>query len=462
MKLTNPNDFSAFRADLPPDSISFVVRARRSPFGWGLMIGVLGMLLAGCAEEIVEVEDSEAPFVEALEVETKTIHPTLELTGSVVSQEIARIHPEISGTVEKVLVREGDRIEKGQVLAELDPSDYTYRLQIAQAERLKASAEYSRILRGYRPEDIEASRKVYENARAIYQARNRNLERNQILFEAGTMTERDWTVFLEELAAAGAMVGKVSAELTKMEAGYESYDIQAASAALLLAEANESLALRELENTRITSPIEGVVSRRDVEIGQLVGPGQVVFEIQNPDKLWLLAEASAKDAGMIRIGQKADLFSDTLQSTHPGRVERVAETLNPNTKSLAVWFAWEGVEVLPPIASFATGTIHLDPIPDVVALQRQWIHLERGVHFVWTVRDGVLERRNIRIGKDRGEEVIVDAGLEPGASLVISPPTAFEDGLAVRVGKASSNSEDVDGEEGVLTLSMYKADSEAH
>lgn len=430
--------------------------------GWGLMIGFMGMLLVGCSEEVLETVESEAPYVEALEVETKTIHPTLELTGSVVSQEIARIHPEVSGTVEKVLVREGDRIEKGQVLAELDPSDYTYRLQIAQAERLKASAEYSRILRGYRPEDIEASRKVYENARAIYQARNRNLERNQILFEAGTMTERDWTVFLEDLAAAGAMVGKVSAELTKMEAGYESYDIQAASAALLLAEANESLALRELENTRITSPIEGVVSSRDVEIGQLVGPGQVVFEIQNPEKIWLLAEASAKDAGLIRIGQKADLFSDSMQTTRPGRVDRAAETLNPNTKSLAVWFAWEETDSLPPIASFAKGTVHLDPIPDVVALQRQWIHLERGVHFVWTVRDGVLERRNIRIGKDRGEEVIVDAGLEPGASLVISPPTAFEDGLAVRVGKASSGSEAGEGEEGVLTLSMFETDSEAH
>ncbi|MCA9449059.1 MAG: efflux RND transporter periplasmic adaptor subunit [Candidatus Omnitrophica bacterium] len=418
------------------------------------LILIFLLLLGGCAKEPQPVEVEVTPVVDVMKVQPQTIYPSLEFTGSVISQEVARIHPEVGGTVDQVNVRVGNRVQKGQVLVELDPSDFELRLQIARAERLKASAEYRRMIRGYRPEDIEATRNVYENTRAIFRSKNRNLERNRALFDSGTMTERDWTVFLEDLAAASAMVGKVSAELSKMEEGYESYDIQSASASLMLAHANEALAERNLKHTRIVSPIDGVVSMRDVEIGQLVDPNRTVVEVQDPSRVWLLADASAKEAGLIEVGQEAELYSDTLDNTQRGRVDRIAQTLDPNTKSLAIWFAWNSTENLPPIGSFAKGTLFLDPVPNVVSVHRKWLHLERGIHFVWAVEEGILVRKNVKIGKDRGEEVVIDSGLETGTQLVVSPPTSFEEGLAVNIGNVRENGKGEPSDQTVISLSM--------
>ena len=415
--------------------------------------------LSGCTKEPPISEETTIPTVKVKEIEPKTLYPSLEFTGSVVSQEIARILPQVSGTVQRVSVRVGDAVRKGQTLIELDPVDYRYRLRIAEAESLKASAEYHRILRGFRPEDIEAKRNVYKNALAIFRSKNRNLERNRALYNAGTITERDWTVFLENLAAASAMVGKVSAELTKMEQGYESYDIQEASAALLLARANEALAQRNLDHTRITSPIDGVVSMRDVEIGQLVYSQQMLLEIQNPDRVWLLANASAKDANLVRIGQEAELYSDTLKGSQRGRVDRVSRVLDPNTKSLSIWFAWNETDHLPPIGSFAKGTLHLDPVPNVLALPRQWVHMEKGIHFVWAVEEGTLVRKNVAIAEDHGEEIVIQSGLETGTQLVISPPTAFEEGLAVHIEESDESPEPTDSSEPVISFLMQSSTS---
>ncbi len=433
-----------------------------SKFKVNALLGFLtiGLLLVGCAGEVEEIEEDTIPMVEVFQIEPQTIYPSLEFTGSVISQTIGRIHPEVNGTVVGVRVRVGDQVQKGDVLVDIDPLDYRHRLQIAAAEKMKASAEYQRMVRGFRPEDIESTRNVYENAQAIFRSKNNNLNRNRTLFEAGTMTERDWTIFIEDLAAASAMVGKVSAELSKMEGGYESFDIQSASASYLLAQANEALAKRDLEHTQILSPIDGVVSMRNVEIGQLVDPAQYLLEIQDPQSVWLLADASAKEAGMIRPGQEADLFSDTLQITQRGRVDRVARTLDPNTRSLSIWFSWNNTDSFPPIGSFAKGTVFLDPVPDVLSLRREWLHLERGIHFVWAVDEGILIRKNVTIGKDRGEDVVINSGLESGTQLVVSPPASFEEGLAVEIRSVRNEQDEKSTDQPVISLSMSMSEGE--
>ncbi|MCA9426004.1 MAG: biotin/lipoyl-binding protein, partial [Candidatus Omnitrophica bacterium] len=70
------------------------------------------------------MEIEVTPVVDVMKVQPQTIYPSLEFTGSVISQEVARIHPEVGGTVDQVNVRVGNRVQKGQVLVELDPSDF--------------------------------------------------------------------------------------------------------------------------------------------------------------------------------------------------------------------------------------------------------------------------------------------------------------------------------------------------
>ncbi|MCG3198209.1 MAG: Multidrug resistance protein MdtA [bacterium] len=396
-----------------------------------LAILALAAMMMGCSEKAPPPPTEPTPKVRVLKVEPTVVEPTLEVTGTVISQEIARVHPEVSGSLLRVHVREGDKVQAGDTLAEIDPRTFQLNLDVATAERLKAQTEYNRISRGYRPEDIEAQRGKFRNALAWYELELSNLDRNRKLNESGVMTPKEWSDFLQKLTAQKALVESASSELVKMEAGYESYDIAGASAALRLATAREELAQRDLERTRLKSPISGVITKRLVEVGQLVSPSLELFEVQDPKRLWLLAEVGEKHAAQVAPGQKATLRPDNGFGEAPGWVDRVGGALSPQTHSLQVWLSWESDNALPPIGVFARGVIDLPDIPDTYKLRREWVHMSEGVHFVWEVREKTLHQRPVTLGEDRGDQVCVAEGLEPGVLVVVTPPSNFREGIAV-------------------------------
>jgi multidrug resistance efflux pump len=411
-----------------------------------------------CTKIEVPQITEELTKVRVLPVQATTTQPTLELTGTVISQEIARVHPEVSGIVITVQVREGDHVSKNQVLANLDPADFKLNLIIAQAEHERAMAAYQRMVRGYRPEDIQSAKARYENAIAMFMVEETNLERNRNLYQSEVMTEKDWTGYLKKLDAQRALVASSSAEFTKMIVGYEPYDIQEASAAASLAKAREDLAKRDLEQCAILAPITGVITRRQVEVGQLITQQNELFEIQDPDRTWLQVEVGEKQAHRIEVGQKADLRADALSSPGHGKVDRIGRVLNPTTHSLPVWISWDAGQLIPPVGAFAQATLSLNSVSEIYVLQREWIHLSEGAHFVWIVEKGLLAQRFVTIAEDTGDRVTIpknrnpapaphlpggtqsfasspsstETGLENGLQVVVSPPNNFRVGMAVK------------------------------
>lgn len=376
-------------------------------------------------------EENDILKVRVMELQPRSVQPVLQLTGSVVSQEIARIHPEISGIVQKVHVREGDQVEPGTVLAELDPVEFRLNVEIAKAEAERARVEYERTLRGYRPEDIEAVKARYRNMQALYNLEEANLERNSNLFESGVMTEKEWSDFQQRLAAQRAMVDNVSAEFNKMLAGYEVFDVRSASASYVLANARQALAQRDLEHCFLKSPISGVVTTRQVEVGQLVNLPNELFILQNPEKVWLLAEVGEKNAGRVETGQVARIWADALADVGQGTVARVGRALGMTTKSMQVWLEWSPDQQVPPIGAYARASIDVAAQEQSLVLRREWVHLEGGEHFVWLHVENQLERRPVVIGDDRGDEVTIASGISQGDMLVVSPPSRFRPGLEV-------------------------------
>jgi hypothetical protein len=70
-----------------------------------------------------------------------------------------------------------------------------------------------------------------------------------------------------------------------------------------------------------------------------------------------------------------------------------------------------------------------------------------------------LVRKNLKLGNDRGEEVVIDAGLEQGTKLVVSAPTSFEEGLAVQIGSVAKNETSPPGDRQVISLSMSEPET---
>ena len=155
----------------------------------------------GCNHQPAPPRVDPPPQVETLIMRSRPVQPSIELTGAVVCQEIVRIHPEVTGTVQKVHSREGDTVTTGEILAEIDPKDFELELDIATSQRMRAGAEYRKFEEGYRTEDINVSESAYQNALASFRMKKINNDRNRNLYQSGVMTERDWKVYLEDLIA---------------------------------------------------------------------------------------------------------------------------------------------------------------------------------------------------------------------------------------------------------------------
>ncbi|MGE0312818.1 MAG: efflux RND transporter periplasmic adaptor subunit [Lautropia sp.] len=235
----------------------------------------------------------EAPLVESL-----------LFTGRVGAQSLVELGATTTGRVERVLVREGDFVTRGQRLAELDSDEA--RAQLAQAEAALEGARARVAALG------ELSRPTAESGRAQAQATlsatRAEYERTKTLVEQGFISQARLDEVRRQVAVAQAQVDAASAQVrANAPAGSE--------AELARLKVSEALAARELAESRVDAmrliaPAAGRVITRSVEPGQVVQPGRVLFTMTVEGRDQLIALVDERYLGRLRQGQAARVLAD--------------------------------------------------------------------------------------------------------------------------------------------------------
>jgi HlyD family secretion protein len=217
--------------------------------------------------------------------------------------------------IASIFVKEGDRVAKGQLLAELE----TQRLldNVKQVEALAAQQRQvlKRLEAGSRIEEIRLAEANANKARVDADNAERTWVRIRDLFQEKSVSKQqaDDT----EAAAKGARATWKAAQqaLNLALAGSRIEDIEAGRAALKAAEANLSLRRRELHDARLYAPADGVIRNRILEPGSMVTPQNPVLTLALTNPLWVRAYVSESDLGKLRLGMKATITTDS----HPGK-----------------------------------------------------------------------------------------------------------------------------------------------
>ncbi|MBZ4415403.1 HlyD family secretion protein [Myxococcus sp. RHSTA-1-4] len=278
---------------------------------------------------------------------------------------IANVSPRVTGQVAKVLVADNQTVKAGDVLVELDPSDLNAKLEVARADVLSAEAQLSSAqsqlalteanaganLRQARGGVVQASSGIHSSKAALEQARgdvqaaearfklaDADLARVKTLKVEGAVTQADLDARQAGYDQAKAALDVARARLTSTEAGVQGssggleaaqgklaaaetvqVQVQAAQAAVKLAEAKlkqaqAALRLAELNvsYTQVRAPVSGVVSRRTVEVGQVVGPERPLMALVPQDDIWVVANFKEDQVGDMRPGQPVALTVDAF------------------------------------------------------------------------------------------------------------------------------------------------------
>jgi HlyD family secretion protein len=246
----------------------------------------------------------------------------IRVSGHIEAREV-RVSAEVGGRLLELLPREGERVERGQPLARIDDEDTRLALDAARAERASAEAELRLRRAGAREEEIAEARARLEQVGAEEAGARRELERMQGLLDSGSGTAqaRDAASTRHEAAASGRMAA--GERLRRLQAGSRPEEIDAAEARVAAASARIAQLEKRLGDAALTAPVDGVLSDRLAEPGELLAPGSGVALLIELDRPWLTVYVGEPELGRIRLGQSVEVVTDGGE-TRQGRLAYIS------------------------------------------------------------------------------------------------------------------------------------------
>ena len=362
--------------------------------------------------------------VHTTEVQRMSVQRQIDLAGTLLSPDQARVSAEAEGVVRRVLVEIGREVAVGTPLVELEPRELKLALERAEAALLQTRAQLGMSgpveSADLPPPDADiASVKTAtanrDDARAAY-------ERAKALNARGITSS--------EVLQAAETRYKVA------EAGYESAldSTRATKAQLRDRRAAYTLALKQLGDAVVRAPIAGVVSERPVQVGEYIGARTVVATIVQMSPLKLRTGVQERHAGVVEPGQpvqfRVEAFGDRLFS---GKVAYVSPALDQTMRTFTVEALVENPDRLLKPGFFAKGVILTRLDTEVLAVPDPAVSVLAGVASVYVIKDGSVTQLEVELGIRQGDLWEITKGLTGDEVLATSRLNELATGVRVRM-----------------------------
>ena len=243
----------------------------------------------------------------------------LVLYGNV---DIREVQPafRVSGRLQIMHFEEGDAVQAGDLLAQLDPLPLQQALAVATAREDQARAGLERLQHGSRRQEIEQARALAEKAEAALEDAELELQRQRKLVAQQMSSQRalDSTLSVRDQSAAQLQANREALALTIEGARVE--DIAAAQAALAMASAQREQAATQVDDTRLLAPSKGIVMSRIHEPGAMVMAGTPVYVLSLTDTVYVRAYVDEPRLGRVKPGATVRVTSDSSGVEYQGQV----------------------------------------------------------------------------------------------------------------------------------------------
>lgn len=389
----------------------------------GRVGGCLALLLAlagcGAGKRTERVEEPVTVRIrKPLVVERAAV---VRVSGSVEARESAEVAFQVAGRVARVLVEEGQFVRKGQLLAELDAADYLNAERIAAGDAAAARAQLAKAEAGARRQELEQARAAFEQADDEYRRMKLLADRKSLAPNDFKKIETAWRVARQRLDEA--------------EEGARAEDKDAARAQLAKAEANLELSRKRVADTRLASPLDGVVARRLIDPGEMAGAGIPAFAILDINPVRVRAGVPEGEIGKVKAGQTARVRIPSLGGeTFTGRVELVSYAAEAPSRTFPVRILVPNPRLTLRAGMVAEASIEGDATVHAITLPGEALVRDpQGATnvFVYFPDKRRVYARRVQVGGALGREVEISGGLSPGDLVVVAGQQLVREGALV-------------------------------
>lgn len=332
----------------------------------------------------------------------------LTISGSLLAKEQTPVSARVAGRIQSLPADLGSRVQAGQLLAELEPRDFELRVQQSRALLGQARARLGLPLDGDDDQVSLDDTSLVKEAQAVLAQAAGDRERIRQLNRQGIASASD----LESANAAYTVAQSRHADALE--------EARTRAAVLRQRRAEYELARKQLADTRITAPFDGVVSERLANLGQHIELGAPIFTLVQADPLRLRLEIPERDAPRVAAGQSVRLRLTGDTNLYRGTLRRLSPSLLEASRMLVVEADVPASGALRP-GAFVRSEIVVDPAQNAVTVPTDALQTFAGVEKVFLFEGGKAVERRVTTG-DRGAGWIeITAGLKGGESVIRSP-----------------------------------------
>jgi multidrug efflux pump subunit AcrA (membrane-fusion protein) len=351
--------------------------------------------------------------------------------------EQATVAPKITSTVKKFLVQRSTRVQKGQLLAELENADLAASAESSQGDYVIAESNYVMTVGAGLPQQIQKAELDAQSAKTAFDAQQKIYESRKVLLQQGAIPRRDLEAAEVALAQARSQNEQAQKQLADLQRLGKDQQLKSAQGSKESAEGKYRSAAAQLSYSLIKSPINGVVTDRPLNEGDLATANQPLLTVMNLSRLIAKAHIPQSEAVQLKVGNAAEINLADLDEPVKSRVSLVSPALDPGSTTVEVW-----VEVRKPDPALRPGmTVPISMTAKaakdaIVAPATAVFHSEEAGDYVMLAgSDGKAHLTKVQTGIRNKDSVQIVSGIKEGDPVITSGAYALPDGTKIETEK---------------------------
>ena len=378
-------------------------------------------------EEPKRTRVNQVPLVDVASITQGLVEEKISRAGDIVPQAQVTVYSKVQGWVERINVREGDRVKAGDVLVTLDFREAEATVAQAKASLEAASARLKQVI----ATSEEAVQSQIQQTKANLELAESDLKRAQELHQKNFIARQQ----LDE-ARTKYNVAKANYDLAQNSLRQRTWenDIALAEAQVQLAKASLELNRAQLANLKILSPMDGGITKRFVDPGTMVKDTTPILTLMDLGEMKMVVNVIEKEFILLQKGQPVTVTVTAFPNrAFPGRISVITPALELQSRTAEIQISIPNPGYVLNPGMFGRAEILLRSDPKATLIPIQALVSKGGRDFVYVVKDGKALARTVQKGLIKDTFVEIIQGVKAGEKVVIAGQDSLKDGSPVQL-----------------------------